>query len=117
MNQHPREVYFLLSDPTRFRIVMLLRGEGELCVCELVEALDMIQPKISRHLALLREAGLVADRRDGTRIYYSVPEALPDWQGEIINAAVGQLTADGEEAADQKRLQSMANRPERRCIA
>lgn len=117
MSTYPRDLFFLLSDPTRFRIAMLLRREGELCVCELVAALDMIQPKISRHLALMREAGLVADRREGTRIYYRIPETLPKWQGRIIDAALEQLAADGEEMHDRQRLEAMANRPERRCVA
>ena len=54
-----------LSDTTRVRIALLVTRETELCVCELTCALDEIQPKISRHLALLRAAGVLADRRQG----------------------------------------------------
>lgn len=58
-----------LADETRLRIVALL-AHGELCVCHLEEALRLSQPKVSRHLATLRAAGLVEDRREGTWVYY-----------------------------------------------
>ena len=58
-----------LADETRLRIVALL-SHGELCVCHLEEALRLSQPKVSRHLAALRSAGVVEDRRDGTWVYY-----------------------------------------------
>ena len=58
-----------LSDETRLRIVALL-AHGELCVCHLEEALRLSQPKVSRHLGMLRAAGVVEDRRDGTWVYY-----------------------------------------------
>ena len=58
-----------LGDETRLRIVALL-SHGELCVCHLEEALRLSQPKVSRHLATLRAAGVVEDRRDGTWVHY-----------------------------------------------
>jgi ArsR family transcriptional regulator len=58
-----------LADETRLRIVALL-SHGELCVCHLEEALKLSQPKVSRHLATLRAAGVVEDRRDGSWVYY-----------------------------------------------
>jgi ArsR family transcriptional regulator len=58
-----------LADETRLRIVALL-AHGELCVCHLEEALGISQPKVSRHLATLRAASVVEDRRDGTWVYY-----------------------------------------------
>ena len=58
-----------LGDETRLRIVALL-SHGELCVCHLEEALRVSQPKVSRHLAILRAAGIVEDRRDGSWVYY-----------------------------------------------
>ncbi|VCV94291.1 Arsenic resistance transcriptional regulator ArsR2 [Klebsiella pneumoniae] len=54
-----------LSDETRLGIVLLLRELGELCVCDFCTALDESQPKISRHLAMLRESGLLLDRKQG----------------------------------------------------
>jgi ArsR family transcriptional regulator len=59
-----------LSDPVRLRLVLLLARGGEMCVCKLVEALDEPQFKISRHLGILRSAGLVEARRQGTWMYY-----------------------------------------------
>ena len=58
-----------LGDETRLRIVALL-SHGELCVCHLEEALRLSQPNVSRHLAVLRAAGVVADRREGNWVYY-----------------------------------------------
>lgn len=58
-----------LGDETRLRIVALL-AHGELCVCHLEEALQVSQPKVSRHLAILRAAGVVEDRRNGSWVYY-----------------------------------------------
>ena len=61
------------ADPTRLRILNLLH-EGELCVCHLVEILDQAQPSVSRHLALLRRAGLVRVRKEGNWRHYALPE-------------------------------------------
>lgn len=58
-----------LADPTRLRLIHLL-GDEEVCVCSCVERLNTSQPKVSRHLAYLRRAGLVTTRRDGKWIYY-----------------------------------------------
>jgi ArsR family transcriptional regulator, arsenate/arsenite/antimonite-responsive transcriptional repressor len=67
-----------LGDETRLRIVALL-SHGELCVCHLEQALGLSQPNVSRHLAVLRGAGVVDDRRDGNWVYYRlVEQADPD---------------------------------------
>jgi ArsR family transcriptional regulator len=60
-----------LGDETRLRIVALL-AHGELCVCHVQEALGLSQPNVSRHLAVLRAAGIVEDRREGTWVYYGL---------------------------------------------
>ena len=62
-----------LADPTRLRIAILLY-DCELCVCDLTEVLALPQPSISRHMANLRIAGLVEDRRDGRWVYYRLAE-------------------------------------------
>jgi len=64
-------VFKALSEETRLRIIKLLEG-GELCVCDLVAALDMSQPKVSFHLNVLKEAGFVKDRRQGKWTHYRV---------------------------------------------
>lgn len=68
-----------LADPTRLRILMLLLKEEELCVCHLTEIMQMVQPKISRHLAVLRENKLLLDRRSGLWIHYRLHPSLPIW--------------------------------------
>jgi ArsR family transcriptional regulator len=67
-------IFKALSDETRIRIIKLL-NEGELCVCDIVTALDMIQPKVSFHLGVLKGAGLIKDRKQGKWIHYSINES------------------------------------------
>lgn len=76
-----------LGDETRRRLLFLLYREGELCVCELTAALALGQPKISRHLAYLRGASLVSDRRQGQWIFYRLRTDLPAWAMAILAAA------------------------------
>lgn len=73
-----------LSDETRLSIVLLVAAHKELCVCDLTEKLQLSQPKISRHLALLRASGLLQDRRQGQWVYYRIAADLPDWCNDII---------------------------------
>lgn len=65
------QIFKALSDETRLRVMKLLQ-ERELCVCELIQVLQMSQPRISRHLSVLKNAGLVDDRREGKWVYYSL---------------------------------------------
>lgn len=67
-------VFRAFADPTRLRILSLLL-RGELCVCDIVNTLDIPQPTASRHLAYLRKAGLVEARRDGLWMYYKLAPA------------------------------------------
>ncbi|HUF03294.1 MAG TPA: metalloregulator ArsR/SmtB family transcription factor [Aridibacter sp.] len=69
------DVFSALADKTRLRVLNLMR-EDEICVCFFSEALEESQPKISRHLAVLRKAGLVESRRDGKWMHYSI--AVPE---------------------------------------
>lgn len=64
-------LFHALSDETRLRILERLRG-GERCVCEMTDALDAAQSRLSFHLKVLKEAGLVTDRREGRWMYYTV---------------------------------------------
>lgn len=101
----PLKLFKNLSDNTRLTLVLLLRHAGELCVCELSGALALPQPKISRHLAMLRESGLLLDRRDGKWIHYRLSPHMPAWAAAIIEqaylcrpeqvAALGQRVAKG----------------------
>ncbi|OGW39613.1 MAG: transcriptional regulator [Nitrospirae bacterium RBG_13_39_12] len=67
-------VFKALSDKTRLRILKLLE-HGELCVCDIVASLDMIQPKVSFHLSTLKDAGLIKDRKQGKWIHYSIEDS------------------------------------------
>ena len=104
-----------LADPIRRRILALLLKEGELCVCELYQALDMLQPKVSRHLGVLREAALVNMRRNGTWIYYRLHPQLPLWAFRVLDSLAQAAEYDPAYRDDHQRLQEMANRPARCC--
>lgn len=84
---HPVQFFKLLADETRTTIILLLREAGELCVCDLCSVTNQPQPKISRHIALLRDAGLVLDRREGKWIHYRLSPHMPAWAASIIDAA------------------------------
>ncbi|MDU7840216.1 MAG: metalloregulator ArsR/SmtB family transcription factor [Pantoea sp.] len=83
----PLQLFKYLSDETRLCLILLLREKGELCVCELVSTLREPQPKISRHLALLRESGLLIDRRDGKWIHYRLSPHMSAWASAVIEQA------------------------------
>ena len=82
-----------LSDETRSNIVALVAKNKELCVCDLTEKLQLSQPKISRHLALLRSSGLLQDRRQGQWVYYSIHPQLPMWCQEVLNILITHPTS------------------------
>ena len=106
-----------LSDQTRLRSLMLLHREGELCVCELTYALGLSQPKISRHLAQMRDADIVQGRREGLWVYYSLHSKLPDWALSIIDST--SVAAEGVEpfVSDHTSLCNMPDRPAAACCA
>ena len=105
MQLSPTEVFKSLAGDTRLRIALLLASSGELCVCELTESLQESQPKISRHLSLLRNTGVLLDRRQGQWVYYRLHPELPVWVLSILQqtlAANQQWLVD-----DLRRLQAM----------
>jgi ArsR family transcriptional regulator len=67
-------IFKALSEETRLRVLRLLR-HGELCVCDIVAALDMIQPKVSFHLAVLKDAGFIKDRKQGKWVHYRIDDS------------------------------------------
>ena len=75
--QHATQHFRLLADPTRLRLLLLLNQE-ELSVAELSGITQLAQPRVSTHLARLKEAGLVSDRRDGVFVYYRIASAIAD---------------------------------------
>src|SRR6185503_16838529 len=75
-----------LSDPTRLEIIALLKP-GEQCVCELTSALDAAQSRLSFHLKVLKEAGLVTDRRDGRWVYYTLVDDAVEEVATFLTSA------------------------------
>lgn len=69
---------------------MLIVKQGERCMCDLTASLDLSQPKISRHLALLHTSGVLQDRRQGQWIYYSLQADLPQWCLDVLNPVSAQ---------------------------
>lgn len=78
------DFYKALGDVSRLQIMLLVEQLGELCVCELIEALEQPQPKVSRNLSILRVAGLLLDRRQGQWIFYRIHPLLNDWMVNTI---------------------------------
>ncbi len=108
---NPVQFFKCLADETRLRSLLLIAREAELCVCELTAALGESQPKISRHLAQLRQCGLLLDRRQGLWVFYRLNPSLPDWARTVIDEAT---RANGDFLADSlNNLCRMGDRPER----
>ncbi|MFV2080518.1 MAG: ArsR/SmtB family transcription factor [bacterium] len=95
-----------LSDETRLRIMALL-VHGEQCVCDLMEVMDLPQSTVSRHLATLRQAGLVEDRRQGVWNYYQLADSSEPVCRELFGIVSSSLGHLEQIQSDQKRLKSL----------
>ena len=91
------------SDRTRLRLLNLLRG-GEICVCDLVAVLATSQPKVSRHLAYLRKAGLVVARKDGLWMHYRLSPARSEFHQSLLNCLACCFQSVPELRRDAQRL-------------
>ena len=89
-----------LGDQTRLRLLNLM-VDGEVCVCFFVEVLDAPQPKISRHLAYLRGAGLVSARRDGKWAHYAITPPEQPAERAVFDAVMATLKNDAELQRDR----------------
>ena len=98
------EIFKALSDETRLRSILLLLKYKELCVCDLEKALDLAQPKISRHLAILKSTGLVTTRREGLWIHYRISEKLSNEIKTLLNNILLEEESQNILAQDEKRL-------------
>ncbi len=96
-------LFAALADPTRLRLLNLMAGR-EVCVCYFVEILGQSQPKISRHLAYLRRAGIVAARREGKWMHYRIVRPAEEAAASILDAALASLAADKRVLADRAKL-------------
>ncbi len=85
---HDADVFKALADPTRMKIIHLLKF-GELCVCEIISALDKTQPTVSHHLNILKKAGFLNWRKEGVWIHYSLKDPktsnMVDRLTELVN--------------------------------
>lgn len=113
----PDQLFHALANPTRLRLVMLVVAEGELCVCELTHATGDSQPKVSRHLALLRDAGLLQDLRRGVWIYYRLSDQLPEWARGLLATTHQGIATQAPYQTDLQTLRTMPDRPGGACCA
>lgn len=97
------EFFKVLSDETRLRIIHLLTHQ-ELCVCELVDILDLSQPKISKHIAKIRQAGLVNTRRKEQFILYSFDNSNNSYMN-ILSSIFEEIETNNTLKKDYKKLQ------------
>ena len=98
-------IFKSLDDETRLRILSLLLEEEELCVCYLMDVLQLPQSTVSRHLALLKKAGWLKDRREGVWIYYSIDRSQAPIQQFLLPVLRNFLTTTETAKEDLKRLQ------------
>jgi len=105
-------LFAALADRTRLRLLNLIAGR-EVCVCYLVEILRQGQPKISRHLAYLRNAGVVAARREGKWMHYRVERPEDSAAALILDAVFESFQSDREMKSDLTRLNRACCEPER----
>ena len=105
-------LFAALADPTRLRLLNLISG-SEVCVCYLVEILRQSQPKISRHLAYLRKAGVVRARREGKWMHYRVERPEDQAAASILDAVLASVRTNPEMQADLARLNRVCSQPER----
>lgn len=102
------ELFKIMGDPLRLRILMLIHDEQALSVGDLTKALQVSQPKVSRHLALLRDSGVLHDQREGVWVFYHFPADLPAWIRHTLDTVRnGQPALINEE---KRRLSAIINR-------
>ena len=105
-------LFAALADRTRLRLLNLMNGR-EVCVCYFVEILRQSQPKVSRHLAYLRRAGVVRARREGKWMHYRIERPADTGVAAILDATLASFGADREMQADRAQLEHACCRPER----
>jgi len=105
-SQSVSDKFAAFSDPTRLRILHLLR-DGEMCVGDLVTILDMPQPTVSRHLAYLRRSTLVATRKSGLWMYYSLAPATSEFHDKLLDCLSACVTHVPELKRDATRAKKL----------
>lgn len=100
----PQTLFTMLSDETRVRCLVLMVNQKKICVCEFATILESIQPKISRHLALLLKSGVVKNERKGNWVYYYINEELKLWAREVLELLYHHLKDVEPYSSDLKKL-------------
>jgi len=98
------QIFKALSDETRLRIMALLVDGRELCVCDIMAALNLPQSTVSRHLAYLRNAGLVDDRRQGIWMHYRTNKAAITHAADLFDLLAAMVFQSDQTAGDRRRL-------------
>jgi len=110
------KIFKALADPTRLRIVLLLRRR-ELCVCELMFVLRMEQSRVSHHMRVLRDAGIVEDVRNGRWIIYRIPEEAQSLlEGLLAGTLRERIELSREASEDGRKLESCIQENIRGCV-
>jgi len=107
----PERFFRALADRTRLRLLNLL-GREEVCVCFLVEILRTNQPNVSRHLAYLRQAGIVVARREGKWMHYRIEPPDDPGAARILDDVLSLLANDADMQRDRRRLEKVCCGPE-----
>ena len=105
-------LFAALADATRLRLLNLMDGR-EVCVCFFVEILRQGQPKISRHLAYLRKAGVVSARRDGKWMHYRMVPQADEAAASILTVVLASLRGDRQMQADRAKLECACCAPQK----
>lgn len=105
------QLFAALADPTRLRLLNLMNGR-EVCVCYFVEILKQSQPKISRHLAYLRRAGIVEARREGKWMHYRIERPKDPAAASVLDSALQSLKRDKQMQADAATLRKASCEPQ-----
>ena len=100
------KLFLALADKTRLRLLNLMR-EDEICVCYFTEVLGESQPKVSRHLAYLRNAGLVSARRDGKWMHYKIEFPENDLAAQILQETLNGLEEQDDLSEDYRKLKQV----------
>lgn len=106
----PELLFRALADRTRLRLLNLMNGQ-EICVCYFVGVLDVSQPKISRHLAYLRRAGIVAARKDGKWMHYRIVIPAGRLAAQVLKDTLQWLSSDQEMRRDRAALNRACRAP------
>jgi ArsR family transcriptional regulator len=111
---NPLTLFKCISDDTRLRCMLLIKDQGELCVCELMQALQQIQPKVSRNLAQLKNGGLLSSKKQGQWVYYRLNDDLAPWVNNLLNTTIEGCPDFLDENLGN--LNDMGDRPERASL-